>query len=133
MTMIEKLVSEVIREKFDHLEIRKINGQLWVIFPSNRKQRINIIQQGKYYSFRSVVLGKAKVNQYYEDWILPYIWQQNKETPLVSFQIDKKGRLTGRITQLIETLDKEEFLFYIEVLAKECDRMEYVLSGKDQN
>ena len=31
------------------------------------------------------------------------------------------------------SLDKEEFLLYIEVLAKECDRMEYILSGKDQN
>ena len=133
MKTIKKLIAELRNEKLDHLEVKKINGQLWIIFPDNRKQRINILQQGKYFTFRSVVLGKAKVNQYYEDWLLSYIWQENKETPLVSYQIDKKGRLTGRITQLTETLDKEELLFYIEVLAKECDRMEYLLTGKDQN
>ena len=128
---IRDIHSFLMKTKFDSLQVRKIEGKFYVIFPNGRKQRFYIIEQGKYYSFRSVILNKSKVKQYYIDWLLPFLWQQNKETPLVSFQINEDGRLIGKISQLIESLDRDELLFYIEVLAKECDRLEYALTGKD--
>lgn len=133
MKKIEKILKQIKSDKVNHLELKTINGQHWVIFPNNRKQRIFIVRIKEYYSIRSVVLTKSKVNEYYKDWMYQFIWQQNKETPLVSFLIDKKGRLAGRITHLAEYLDKSELFFYIEILAKECDRLEYILSGKDIN
>jgi len=63
--------------------------------------------------------------------LLPRIWERNRETAVVAFNLDKRGRLVGQIEQLADTLDLSELAFYIELLARECDRFEYVLSGLD--
>ena len=42
------------------------------------------------------------------------------------------NRLLGRIEQPVATLDHEELELYVEILAKECDRFEYVLTGGDE-
>jgi len=50
---------------------------------------------------------------------------------LVSFAFDDKNNLVGIIKQPALTLDHDELKLYIETLARECDRFEYILTGKD--
>ena len=51
---------------------------------------------------------------------------------MVTFTLDKRDRLIGYIEQLIHTTDPEELTFYIELLARECDQFEHVLTGEDR-
>jgi hypothetical protein len=51
---------------------------------------------------------------------------------LVAFGFDKRDRLVGIVEQPIATMAPEELRFYVEMLAKECDRFEYVLTGEDE-
>jgi len=79
----------------------------------------------------SVVLGKTRVENIGRATLLPRIWLRNRHTDCVAFMLDRRGRLVGRITQMVETLDPPELAFYIKLLARECDQFEYVLSGQD--
>ena len=56
----------------------------------------------------------------------------NSECDIVSFQFDSRDRLIGCITHPIEYLDFKEFENFVEVLAAESDRFEFLLTGKDR-
>ena len=58
-------------------------------------------------------------------------WRRNASKPLVTFAFDDDDRLIGQIEVPAATLDHEELDLYIETLARECDRFEYVLTGAD--
>lgn len=60
------------------------------------------------------------------------IWSQNRVSDVVEFALDESGRLIGRIEQVAETLNRNELEFYLTALAQECDRLEYLLTGRDQ-
>ena len=57
--------------------------------------------------------------------------EKNDMKDLVSFAFDDKNNLVGIIKQPALTLDHDELKLYIEALARECDRFEYILTGKD--
>jgi hypothetical protein len=44
---------------------------------------------------------------------------------------DRHNRLIGRIEHPASTLDAEELFFYESRLAIECDRLVYLLTGKN--
>jgi hypothetical protein len=50
---------------------------------------------------------------------------------LITFAFDDRDNLVGVIEQPVLTLDYEELKLYIETLARECDRFEYILTGDD--
>ncbi len=64
--------------------------------------------------------------------ILQKIWERNNSVDLVGFTENDKGHLAEQIIQLEACLDYEEFEFYILSLARECDRLEYILTGEDR-
>lgn len=98
-------------------------------FSNGRQQLISVSQQSGYYRLTSVVLKRGYVEKIGRGKILPFIWQRNRESNLVAFSLDKKGRLIGSIEQPSETADADEMLLYLEHLAWECDQLEYTLSG----
>jgi len=130
---IKKLLKEVSNVQIDHSIIRNKNGHLWVEFLDGRQQRVFIDQKSKYYKIWSIVLHRSKVEGYGEVNLIQYVWNKNRQTDVVDFYIDKKGRMVGSILQLAETIDYDELVFYIHILAKESDRLEFLLSGKDSN
>lgn len=58
-------------------------------------------------------------------------WRKNALKELVSFTFDGYGNLIGVIESLMDTLDDEELVMYIDALATEADRFEYKLTGQD--
>ena len=59
-------------------------------------------------------------------------WCRNAETELVNFALDPKDRLVGEIRHPVGHLDGGELMVYLQALATEGDRFEYVLSGRDE-
>ena len=81
----------------------------------------------------SVVLGRAEVTRNARRWrdLARLVWGRNAACELVTFAFDEKDRLIGRVIHPISVLDDEELLAYVKSLATECDRMEYLVSGRD--
>ena len=98
-----------------------------------RRQIVHIQCEGDHYVLTSVVLGPARTAQYLKEpsELAELVWRRNRRTDVVNFTFDRQRRLIGRIEHPYETLDPEELYFYLSRLAIECDRMEYVLTGRD--
>ena len=85
------------------------------------------------YVFTSVVLGTRNVTKSIRHWrrLALLVWERNARHQLVTFGFDRKDRLIGQIQHQAEFLDPEELELYVNTLARECDRFEYLLTGKD--
>ena len=98
-----------------------------------RSQAIRVSRNEDRYVFRSVVLTASEVTRNDDDWrrIAYRAWRRNASKSLVTFAFDDYDRLIGLVEVPVATLDQEELDLYVETLAKECDRFEYALTGKD--
>ena len=59
------------------------------------------------------------------------LWRRNALKAVVTFTIDRRERVVGLIDQPIESVYPKGLKFYLETLARECDRLEYILTGAD--
>jgi hypothetical protein len=59
-------------------------------------------------------------------------WTRNASAELVTFLVDTSNNLVGRIRHPAATLDHAELVAYLRTMVRECDRFEYLLSGKDR-
>ena len=126
--------------RIDQLSTRR--GRRWTregevvrvkLHESGRSQAIRVSRDEDRYVFRSVVLhsSDATRNNEHRRRIAYRAWRRNASKPLVTFAFDDDDRLIGLIEVPAATLDHEEIDLYIETLARECDRFEYVLTGAD--
>ena len=100
-----------------------------VSFNDGRHHRVDVTDEGDVYRIRGIVARRATVTSIPN---LPIqIWKRNRTTHLVGFRIDRKMRLVAEAWAPKPGLTPEEFQFYLRSLAAECDRFEYILTGKD--
>ena len=106
-----------------------------VNFPDGRSQSVHIRRIHDRYLLTSVVVPAPLVRELMNGadaaTFSLRIWRRNRRIDVVSFQLDDEGQLIGLISQVADTLDLDELVFYLESLAYECDRFEYALTGKD--
>ena len=95
-----------------------------------RSQNIHLARQGDRYVLSSVIAHTSAVNE--DRRSLAYrLWRRNALKDVVTFTIDRRERVVGRIDQPIKSMHDRELKFYLETLARECDRLEYILTGVD--
>jgi hypothetical protein len=100
-----------------------------VSFKDGRHHRVDVTDEGDVYRIRGIVVRRATVTSIPN---LPIqIWKRNRTTHLVGFRIDCKMRLVAEAWAPKPGLTAEEFQLYLRTLASECDRFEYILTGKD--
>jgi len=99
-----------------------------------RHQRVYLRFIGQYYFFISVVMGSAAVKKNERNWneLALMAWNRNADHEIVNFAFDNKDRLVGVIRHPAKYLDPEELELYINTLTYECDRFEYLISGRDR-
>lgn len=138
MDRLRELIRDVIRQIHQEsraktplctIDINQTEDGVVVEFSSGRQQHINVSQQSELYRLTSVILKRSFVEKIGRGRILPFIWQRNRESNLVAFSLDKRGRLIGSIEQPSKTADASEMLLYLERLAWESDQLEYLLKG----
>lgn len=107
---------------------------LVVPLPDGRHQRIRLERDGTDYVFTAVVIGTQRVTRSNDGWrrLAHLAWQRNAEHELVTFGFDHRDRLVGRVRHPAEHLDPQELELYIDALSRECDRFEYLLTGRDR-
>ena len=96
-----------------------------------RSQVVRLARRKNRYVFSSVVARATAVNE--DRRALAFrIWRRNALKAVVTFTIDRRERVIGLIEQPIESVHPKELKFYLETLARECDRLEYILTGADR-
>jgi len=95
-----------------------------------REHSVEVIEQENEMILRAFVVKQSIVTSLPD---LPLeIWKRNRNVNLVGFRIDKKDRLIAECTIPIHGLTREEFQFYLRTIAVEADRLEFLLTGRDQ-
>jgi len=143
-TLVRSVLKEVNRAHAEgrssyRMQSNATGEEVTVVFASgreqdaddDRRQDITIVRKGDYYVMTSTVLKEARVRSKKIDELYPQLWRRNVQTDVVAFTFDKQGKLIGRVEQLASTVDAEELRFYIEILARECDQLEYLFTGTD--
>lgn len=98
-----------------------------------RGQTVYISTVDEMYVLTSVVLGSRAVTRSHKRRrrLALLAWQRNAQHQLVTFAFDRHDRLVGTIEHPAKYLDPEELELYVNALARECDRFEYLLTGAD--
>lgn len=98
----------------------------------DRRQRVHIEddREDGYIKIWSVAAKSSALKEIQEEPEL-FAWRRNRLSDLVGFKIDSKGRLIGEAWVPTAGLCAEEWGLYVKALAQSCDRLEYLLTGKD--
>ncbi len=100
-----------------------------VRFADERRHRVTVEDEGDAYLIRGFVVRQAMVR------LIPDLpiqaWIRNRATQLVGFRIDNRLRLVAEAWVPKPGLTPEEFQLYVRTVAAECDRFEYILTGRD--
>jgi hypothetical protein len=59
-------------------------------------------------------------------------WQRNRASDLAGFKTDGRGRAIGEAWVPRAGLDADEWAAYVQAVATACDRLEYLLTGRDE-
>jgi len=132
MKRFEQLIAHLRDLPGTKLKVTYKNGEAAVAFPDGRNQTIQIRRAGERYLLTSRVIGSTRAGNMEPADLACQIWSRNRVTDVVEFALDESGRLIGRIEQVADALNRNELEFYLTVLAQECDRLEYLLTGRDQ-
>ena len=132
MQRIELLLAGLNELSGTKLTLSYRAGEVVISFPDGRTQSVFIHRVGASYVLTSRVIGNTRVGSMPKADLARQIWVRNRATDVVEFTLDESGRLIGRIVQGAETFDRNELEFYLVSLAQECDRLEYLLTGRDQ-
>jgi hypothetical protein len=104
-------------------------NHVYVTFKEGRGHRVIVIDEGDIYRILGIVVRRATVASIPN---LPIqIWMRNRTTQLVGLRIDRRMRLVAEAFAAKPGLTAEEFQLYLHTLAAECDRFEYILTGRD--
>ena len=96
-----------------------------------RSQILRLSRRRDRYIFSSVVARARAIDEGRRSLAFR-IWRRNALKPVVTFTVDRRERVIGLIDQPIESVHSKELKFYLETLARECDRFEYILTGADR-
>jgi hypothetical protein len=103
--------------------------QLIVALGDGRKHRVVVSEEVDGYRLVALVARLAVLASIPDAPIRS--WLRNRETQLVGFRIDRRGRLQAEAWVPKTGLTAEEFQLYARTLATEADRFEFALTGKD--
>lgn len=131
MNPIEQLVREAIKTTRFHAKLDPENRKIALRFKQGRSQTLEYAKREGRIRISSLVATASVVENMGRDKVIYRCWQRNRYTDVTSFSLDRRGRLVGQIEYPLETLDAAELAFYLETLAIECDRFEFVFSGAD--
>ena len=100
-----------------------------VYFADERHHRVCVDDEGDAFRLIGVVARRGVVEAL--ENVALRVWRRNRSMQLVGFRLDDRGRLVGEAWIPKIGLSVEEFATYVRQVAVECDRLEYLLTGKD--
>jgi len=110
-------------------DLTVIESNIDVRFGDERTHRVTVTDKGDAYLISGLVVRQAVAASIPD---LPVrAWVRNRTTQLVGFRIDRRQRLVGEAWLPKVGLTPEEFQLYLRLVASECDRFEYLLTGRD--
>jgi hypothetical protein len=109
------------------------DGEIVVALGAGRQQRVNVEPETRWDLIRLWAIAARRADlATVEELPSVFAWIRNRHSDLVGFKIDQRGRLVGEAWVATAGLNAEEWALWVRSVAQACDRMEYLLTGKDE-
>jgi len=112
-----------------HADIALAGDAVVVTFVGERHHRVEVVDAGEAYELTGLVARHLALKSVPNAHLRA--WERNRATQLVGFRVDRRGRLVGNAWAPKPGMGADEFLHYVRRVALECDRFEFILTGKD--
>jgi hypothetical protein len=101
-----------------------------VTIGSGRERRVQVRETDSAFELRAVVARAAAVQNV--DDLATRLWRHNSDAQLAGFRQDARGRVcaTGWLPKV--GLTGDELQLMLRKLTTECDRLEFLLTGRNQ-
>ncbi len=106
-------------------------GAIQVAFPNRRGQKIRYQRRGEHCLFTSRVATEGHLKHLSWSEISREILLRNRLTEVVAFGVRNWHSVEAWVEQRASTLRTDKLKFYVAHLAREADRFEFLLTGKD--
>ena len=131
MPRIRELLGKSEVELPGGLTVQWSPGLLTVIFHNDRHQKVRYKLKGPRYHFISRVAPPRVVKELGLGRVSKELLLRNRVTEVVTFGLGPRQGVDAWIIQRAETMQREELIYYVGLLAREADRLEYLFTGKD--
>jgi hypothetical protein len=128
---IKRLLGGTVTRYGGGMTFRWEPGVVTVEFLSGRRQVIKYEADGEQLVLSSRVARRDAVDAIGRERLTRDILLWNRSTEVVAFRFDKRDGIEGFIRQCAGSMAPEELRFYLACLAREADRIEYLLTGFD--
>ena len=132
MPRIRKLLGKRSVSLPDGLRIQWSPRLITVTFPNDRRQKIRYAIKDHRYHFTSRVAPPRVVKALGLGRVSRELLLRNRVTEVVTFGLGPRQSIDAWIIQRVETMQREELLYYVALLAREADRLEFLLTGRDR-
>lgn len=113
---------------------------VYVHFPSGRRQRVRVREEGEVFHLTSTVLGRSALARLLDDGgaeaerdLGLRILERNRSAPLVGFRWTHKHKVIAETHVPFIGLSRDEFRLHLLRVAREADWLEMLLTGEDRN
>ena len=131
MDNIRNLLGADKVQTHDGLTLLWEEGRITVEFRNERSHKVQYRLSGDQYTFRSAVATARVVDEVGHTRVAREILLRNRVAECVGFRLTPRGRLEALVRQRASTLHRDELIYYVCQLAREADRLEYLLTGRD--
>ena len=132
MPRIRKLLGKPSLSLPDGLRIQWSPRLITVFFPNDRHQRIRYALKDVRYHFTSRVAPPRVVKKLGLGRVSKELLLRNRVTEVVTFGLGPRQGIDAWIIQRADTMQREELLYYVVLLAREADRLEFLFTGRDR-
>ncbi len=132
--VVGKLLSQIAKRPPRGYGFEIKGSTVHATLPSQRKQRVRVSVSGDDVALSSCVLRADDLEVRRGNWpaFVRRLWEINAHTKLVAFGLDDEGDVMGTCHHPIHDLDRDELEAYLVALTRECDRLEWALTGGDR-
>lgn len=114
----------------DGPDMRCKGQQVIVLFANGRSHAVRVNDAGDSYLLVAVVAGADEVAQRSD--IHVDAWKRNRHSRLVGFRVDEDGRMLAHGWTPKDGLTSDAFQTLVRAVAREADRYEFHLTGRDR-
>ena len=106
-----------------------VDNTIRVKLAGERYHRVRVTEDGDNWRLEAAVSRRGVKLSPQE--LKLFAWRRNRAVDLVGFRIDKRQRVLGEAWIPITGTKAPEFRLVLDAVARECDLLEFTLTGRD--
>ncbi len=100
-----------------------------VSLPDGRRHRVTVSEEHNELRLTARIATRTPLSRLEAPEL--FVWNRNRNISLVGFRLDRHDSVVGEAWVPSHGLDAEDFSQYVLAVAEECDRLEALLTGED--